>query len=241
MLPYNCVGFKNPILQAPSKLQLLPIFVGIRSIPMLATHQLRFDYGPTKQFIFPDVHCADREALLVLGQSGTGKTTFLHLLALLLTPKSGSVLINQTDLTKLNAAETAAFRAKNLGIVYQKPHFVSSLSVMDNLLMANYLANKPQDKARARELAAQLGFGDHLSKKTNQLSQGEQQRVSIARAVMNQPNVILADEPTSSLDDENTSRVVSLLRQQSEQIGASLLVVTHDQRLKDAFENRVNL
>ncbi|MCX6214115.1 ATP-binding cassette domain-containing protein [Spirosoma sp.] len=208
---------------------------------MLATHQLRFDYGPTKQFIFPDVHCADREALLVLGQSGTGKTTFLHLLALLLTPKSGSVLINQTDLTKLNTAETAAFRAKNLGIVYQKPHFVSSLSVMDNLLMANYLANKPQDKTRARELAAQLGFGDHLSKKTNQLSQGEQQRVSIARAVMNQPNVILADEPTSSLDDENTSRVVSLLRQQSEQIGASLLVVTHDQRLKDAFENRVNL
>lgn len=208
---------------------------------MLVTNQLTFEYGPTKQFSFPNLTCADREALLILGRSGTGKTTFLHLLALLLRPKSGAVTINQTDLTTLSPAETAAFRAKHVGIIYQKPHFVSSLSVLDNLLLANYLANKPQKKERARELAEQLGFSEQLTKKTNQLSQGEQQRVSIARAVMNQPDVILADEPTSSLDDENTNRVVALLRQQSEQIGASLIVVTHDQRLKDVFQNRVNL
>ncbi|MFD2571360.1 ATP-binding cassette domain-containing protein [Spirosoma soli] len=208
---------------------------------MLATNQLTFEYGPTKQFTFPDVRCADREALLILGRSGKGKTTLLHLLALLLRPKSGSVVINQTDLTQLGPAETAAFRAKHVGIVYQKPHFVSSLSVLDNLLLANYLAGKLQDKNRARELAMQLGFGDQLTKKTHQLSQGEQQRVSIARAVMNQPDVILADEPTSNLDDENTERVVRLLREQSEQIGASLIVVTHDQRLKDVFQNQVLL
>ncbi|HEY0109817.1 MAG TPA: ATP-binding cassette domain-containing protein, partial [Fibrella sp.] len=94
---------------------------------------------------------------------------------------------------------------------------------------------------RARQLASQLGFSEHLDKKTNQMSQGEQQRVSIARAMMNQPAVILADEPTSSLDDENANRVIALLREQSQQIGASLIVVTHDQRLKDAFTNRVNL
>lgn len=208
---------------------------------MLATNQLTFAYNPQKQFTFPDVRCADREALLILGRSGTGKTTFLHLLALLLRPKSGSVTINQTDLTRLGAAETAAFRARHVGIVYQKPHFVSSLSVLDNLVLANYLAGQPQNPARARELAGQLGFGDHLNKKTSQLSQGEQQRVSIARAVMNQPDVILADEPTSSLDDENTNRVIDLLRQQSQQIGASLIVVTHDQRLKDVFQNQVLL
>ena len=208
---------------------------------MLATNQLTFQYSPAKQFTFPDMRCADREALLILGRSGTGKTTLLHLLALLLRPQSGSVLIDQTDLTKLSPAETAAFRAKHVGIIYQKPHFVSSLSVGDNLLLANYLANKSQQKQRARELAGQLGFGDQLAKKTNQLSQGEQQRVSIARAVMNQPDVILADEPTSNLDDENTDRVIKLLREQSEQIGASLIVVTHDQRLKDVFKNRVNL
>ena len=208
---------------------------------MLATNQLTFAYGPAKSFAFPDVRCADREALLILGRSGTGKTTLLHLLALLLRPKSGSVVIDQTDLTQLAPAQTAAFRAKHVGIVYQKPHFVSSLSVLDNLLLANYLANKPQDKDRARALAAQLGFGDQLSKKTHQLSQGEQQRTSIARAVMNQPGVILADEPTSNLDDENTNRVVKLLREQSEQIGASLIVVTHDQRLKDVFKNQILL
>lgn len=208
---------------------------------MLVTNQLTFEYGPAKQFAFPDVRCADREALLILGQSGTGKTTLLHLLAFLLRPKSGTVMINETDLTKLSPAETAAFRARHVGIIYQKPHFVSSLSVGDNLLLANYLASKSQQPQRVRELAGQLGFGDQLSKKTHQLSQGEQQRVSIARAVMNQPDVILADEPTSNLDDENTNRVVTLLREQSEQIGASLIVVTHDQRLKDVFINRVNL
>lgn len=208
---------------------------------MLTTQRLTFSYSPTKSFTFPDVHCPDGDALLILGQSGTGKTTFLHLLALLLEPESGSVVINKTDLTTLSSAQTAAFRAANVGIVYQKPHFVSSLSVMDNLLLANYLANKAQAKDRARELAAQLGFSEHLGKKTNQMSQGEQQRVSIARAMMNQPAVILADEPTSSLDDENANRVIALLREQSQQIGASLIVVTHDQRLKDAFTNRVNL
>lgn len=208
---------------------------------MLVTNQLTFAYNSAKQFSFPNVHCANREALLILGQSGTGKTTFLHLLALLLRPKSGSVMINETDLTQLSPAETVAFRAKHVGIVYQKPHFVSSLSVLDNLLLANYLASKPQDKSRARHLAEELGFDAQLNRKTHQLSQGEQQRVSIARAVMNQPDVILADEPTSSLDDENTNRVVTLLREQSEQIGASLIVVTHDQRLKDAFQNRIVL
>lgn len=208
---------------------------------MLATQQLQFSYSPTKRFQFPDIRCADREALLILGQSGTGKTTLLHLLALLLTPESGQVRINDTDLTQLSPAQTAAFRAQHVGIVYQKPHFVASLSVMDNLLLANYLANKAQAKDRARQLAHQLGFAEHLGKRPAQMSQGEQQRVSIARAVMNQPAVILADEPTSSLDDANADRVIHLLREQSEQIGASLVVVTHDQRLKDAFTNRVVL
>lgn len=208
---------------------------------MLTTQQLTFSYSPAKSFTFPDVTCADSDALLILGQSGTGKTTFLHLLALLLKPKSGSVVINKTDLTTLSPAQTAAFRAANVGIVYQKPHFVSSLSVIDNLLLANYLAGKQQAKEQARQLAAQLGFSEHLEKKTSQLSQGEQQRVSIARAVMNQPAVILADEPTSSLDDENANRVIDLLREQAGQIGASLIIVTHDQRLKDAFTNRINL
>jgi lipoprotein-releasing system ATP-binding protein len=208
---------------------------------MIACHNLTFSYSPQKHFSFPDIVCNDREALLILGQSGKGKTTLLHLMALLLRPDGGQVFINNQDITPLSVAEAAAVRASQIGIVYQRPHFVSSLNVMDNVLLSSYLAQKSQDKARVKQLAEQLGFADHLSKKTNQLSQGEQQRVSIARALMNNPAVILADEPTSSLDDINCDKVIELLKNQSEQIGASLVVVTHDQRLKDAFAKQVKL
>ena len=208
---------------------------------MISCQNLTFSYGPQKQFAFPDLQCNNREALLILGQSGKGKTTLLHLLSLLLRPSAGQILINNQDITPLSVAEAAAVRAQQIGLIYQRAHFVSSLNVIDNLLLSNYLANKTENKQRALELAEQLGFAEHLSKKVNQLSQGEQQRVGIARALMNQPNVILADEPTSSLDDANCQNVVDLLKTQSEQIGASLVIVTHDQRLKDVFRNQIVL
>ncbi len=208
---------------------------------MISCQNLTFSYSPQKHFVFPDIACNNNEALLILGQSGTGKTTLLHLMALLLRPEGGQIVVNNQDITRFSAAQAALVRATEIGMVYQKAHFVSSLNVLDNMLMANYLSNKNQDKQRAIQLAEQLGFAEHLHKKTNQLSQGEQQRVSIARALMNNPKVILADEPTSNLDDQNCQKVIDLLKTQSEQIGASLVVVTHDQRLKDVFEKRVEL
>ncbi|ACT94824.1 ABC transporter ATP-binding protein [Dyadobacter fermentans] len=208
---------------------------------MISSTRLRFAYSAQKQFSFPDIHCNDKETLLILGQSGKGKTTLLHLLALLLKPESGDIMIAGKSVKSLSPQEITATRARHIGIIYQRPHFVSSLSVMDNILLSNYLANQQEDRQKARQLAEQLGFADHLSKKTNQLSQGEQQRVSIARSLMNNPNIILADEPTSNLDDDNCQRVIQLLKRQSAQIGASLVVVTHDQRLKDEFSNQVFL
>ena len=208
---------------------------------MIHSQNLTFSYNSEKAFSFPDIMCQDRQALLILGKSGKGKTTLLHLLGLLLQPQSGRILVNNKDITTISAAQAAEFRAAQIGIIYQKPHFVGSLSVMDNILMANYLAQKPQNKKRVQELAVQLGFEEQLNKKPNQLSLGEQQRVSIVRALVNNPNIILADEPTSNLDDDNCARVIDTLRSQSEQIGASLVVVTHDQRLKDTFSNQVVL
>ena len=208
---------------------------------MITGHNLHFSYSRQKNFIFPDISCKDKETLLILGQSGRGKTTLLHLLALLLKPDSGEINIAGKSATGLSSEQTTAIRAKHIGIIYQRPHFVSSLTVLDNILLSNYLADQKQDKEKASHLAQQLGFADHLSKKTSQLSQGEQQRVSIARSLMNNPNVILADEPTSNLDDTNCQKVIDLLKKQSASIGASLVVVTHDQRLKDEFSNQVIL
>lgn len=208
---------------------------------MITSKNLQFSYSPQKRFSFPDIKCDDNEALLILGQSGRGKTTFLHLLALLLKPDSGNIYIDNKELSDLSFSARTNIRAKSLGIIYQRAHFVSALSVLDNILLSNYLSGHKQNTEKAVHLAEQLGFADHLHKKTTQLSQGEQQRVSIARALMNNPNVILADEPTSSLDDNNCQKVVELLKKQAFSIGASLVVVTHDQRLKDEFPNQVFL
>jgi lipoprotein-releasing system ATP-binding protein len=208
---------------------------------MLKTNNLTFEYGPTKQFSFPDLTCNSAETLLILGQSGTGKTTLLHLLAMLLKPTSGSITMANEAVESLSAKEAASFRARHVGIVYQRPHFVASLSVLDNILLANYLANQPQQTSKAKKLAETLGLSELLGKKISQLSLGEQQRVSIARALMNNPTLVLADEPTSSLDDQNCQRVVQLLQQQTQEIGASLVIVTHDQRLKEVFEKSVSL
>ena len=193
---------------------------------MISTQNLTFAYTPEKRFDFPNFSCADCETMLILGKSGKGKTTFLHLMALLLKPSSGNIQINNQEISQLSVSQAANFRAKNVGIIYQKPHFVHSLSVMDNLLLANYLAGKNQAKNQAQQLAESLGFSEHLSKKTTQLSQGEQQRVSIARALMNKPSVILADEPTGNLDSKNGEEVMKLLQELNEE-GTTIIMVTH--------------
>lgn len=214
---------------------------------MLACSDLQFSYGEQiqnsqpRKFNFPSFSCAKGETLLILGNSGTGKTTLLHLMALLLHPQSGSIQINGAELSNLSPKEATKMRANHLGIIYQKSHFVGSLNVMENLLLANYLADQKQSKEQAHQLAKNLGFSDKLGKKTTSLSGGEQQRVSIARALMNNPNVILADEPTSNLDDDNCEKVIQLLENQSKNIGAALVIVTHDQRLKDRYSNIITL
>ncbi|WP_064197108.1 MULTISPECIES: ABC transporter ATP-binding protein [Emticicia] len=208
---------------------------------MLTCTDLSFSYDSQKSFSFPSFSCEKGEPLLILGKSGTGKTTLLHLLALLLKPTKGSIKINGHELASLTPKEATQMRANHVGIIYQKPHFVSSLNVLDNLLLANYLADQKQSIEQAQKLSDNLGISNLLDKKTNLLSGGEQQRVSIARALMNNPDVILADEPTSNLDDENCDKVIQLLENQSKNIGAALVIVTHDQRLKDNFKNIITL
>lgn len=208
---------------------------------MLQTSALTFSYNNKHAFHFPGIQCGSKEKLLIIGESGTGKTTFLHLLSGLLTPKTGSIQINDTDITQLKGSVLDHFRGKNIGLVFQKSYLITSLTVRDNLLTAQYLAGIDQDKKRVAELLERLNIEKKANSKVHELSQGEQQRVVIARALINRPKVVFADEPTSSLDDKNCEHVLHLLEEQAAIAHAGLVIVTHDQRLKDKFPKQLSL
>ena len=207
---------------------------------MISTKGLNFKYNEQASFSFPDINLRKDENLLIIGSSGIGKTTLLHLLAGLLESNSGSITLYGQDISKLNQHQTDKFRGQNIGIVFQKPHFVNSLTVKENLQLAQYLGNK-KDQNRIIDILSSLDILDKENKKPKKLSQGEKQRASIAMAIVNSPKLILADEPTSSLDDENCDRVIKLLKKQASEFKAQLIVITHDNRLKKHFKKSIKL
>ena len=178
---------------------------------MIKTEALKFNYNNQVSFNFPDISLNKNENLLIIGSSGIGKTTLLHLLAGLLQSNSGSINLYGQDISKLTQHQIDKFRGQNIGIVFQKPHFVNSLTVKENLQLAQYLGNK-KDDSRIVDILSSLDILDKENKNPKKLSQGEKQRASIAMAIVNSPKLILADEPTSSLDDENCERVIKLLK-----------------------------
>ena len=169
---------------------------------MIKTKRVEFNYDNQVFFKFQDISLKSSENLLIIGSSGIGKTTLLHLLAGLLESSSGSIKLFEKELSDLSSHQLDRFRKNNIGIVFQRPHFVNSLTVKENLQLAQYIANK-KDNNRIENILKNLNILDKSDKKTNQLSQGEKQRASIALAIVNSPKLILADEPTSSLDDFN--------------------------------------
>lgn len=208
---------------------------------VLTTKNLKFSYGVQKTFTFPDFSLGQNEQLLILGNSGIGKSTLLHLMAMLLKPESGKIFLRGNDTTVLSQKEAGQIRAREIGLVFQQHHFVKSLNVLENLTLANYFTNKPQNLEKAKNLSQNLKI-DHLFKKPiYQLSGGEMQRVGIARALMNEPSLVLADEPTASLDDKNCEAVYHLLTENCLQNKAALVIVTHDHRLKDLIPNQLIL
>ena len=208
---------------------------------MLTVQDLQYSYESGNPIRFPGFSCGKGEHWLLLGQSGKGKTTLLHLLGGLLTIQQGRIRIGETWLNDLKRSEMDRFRGQHIGIIFQRAYFVRSLSVGENLALAQSLAGLPIQWDRIRLLLEQLNIGHKSRSKPDALSQGEQQRVAIARAIINRPAVILADEPTSSLDDENTGEVIRLLEEEAQSVGATLLIVTHDNRLKARFPQTIQL
>ena len=193
---------------------------------MLETKNLRFKYDNDSELSFPDIKTS-KENLLILGASGVGKTTFLHLLSGLLKPLEGEIDLIGTPISKLTMSEMDRFRGKNIGIVFQKPHFINSLTVKENLQLAQYISKKI-DKTRINSLLESLGIEDKANKKTLNLSQGEKQRVAIALAIVNSPKLILADEPTGNLDVKSGEEILDLFQDLCKNDGISVLMVTHD-------------
>ncbi|RPD40349.1 ABC transporter ATP-binding protein [Chitinophaga barathri] len=208
---------------------------------MIYTKDLAYAHPNGRLLQFPDLACEGGKALLITGASGTGKTTLLHLLAGLLRPASGDVRVGGLSLPQLKPAAMDNFRGKNIGLVFQASHFIASLSIKENLLLPSTLVKAPVSQERLLQLAEKLRIAGLLHKKPAHLSQGEQQRASIARALLQNPQVLLADEPTASLDDHNCEAVAQLLGEQAQQQNAALLVVTHDNRLKQLFRDHIQL
>ena len=208
---------------------------------MIRTMDLQFTYQGQDPLVFPDIICNQNQQLLISGPSGSGKTTLLHLMAGLRMPHAGEVIIHGNSLFHLTTPKRDRFRGQHIGLIFQKMHFVASLDVMENLLLQQYLAGVPQDKKRAENLLDRLGLLHRKHQNIHKLSLGEQQRISIARALINKPAVVLADEPTSSLDDLNCKNVMLLLEEMATNEQAALVVVTHDQRLKDLIPYQLAL
>jgi len=208
---------------------------------MISIEGLRHRYGDRQVLALDAWRAEAGERWLVLGASGSGKTTLLCIVGGLLRPSAGRVVVDGQDLAALPGAALDRFRGRRIGFVPQKLHLIPSLGVADNLLLAQYLAGVAQDRARAAEVLGALGVAERARARPAELSHGQAQRVAVARAVINRPSLILADEPTSNLDDAQCAQALDLLESQAAACGATLVVATHDQRVRARFEKRIEL
>jgi len=186
----------------------------------------------------PDFELRDDEHCALVGPSGSGKSTLLGILAGILRPSAGTVCLDGEDLHP-PGGRADRWRARHIGMVPQRLHLIESLTAWQNVALACTLAGAPVAPARA--LLEQLGLRPRAQARPSELSLGEQQRVAIARAAAGRPRLLLADEPTSSLDDDNAERAIALLFDTARRVGALLVVATHDRRIRDRFARVVEL
>ena len=184
---------------------------------------------PTGQFI------------AITGQSGSGKTTLLSLIAGLDTPNSGQIVIDEQDITKLDEDELALLRGKRFGFIFQNFHLIPTLTALENVVLSAELNNTPGASKKANDLLDTVGLGDRLHHYPAQLSGGEQQRLSLARAFINEPDIILADEPTGNLDSKNSDRIIELILDLHRVKQATIILVTHELHVAERSERILTL
>lgn len=206
---------------------------------MISTRQLAYAYAGGPELRFEDIDVPQGGVLLLRGASGSGKSTWLALAAGLLAPASGDIRVAGQSLPGLGKVAGDAWRARTIGFLPQKLHLSSALDVHANLAMAQWAAGQRQDDARIAQALAALGVAGLARRKPAQLSGGQAQRVALARAVLMQPKVILADEPTASLDDDAAAQAVQLLQATAGREGATLVIATHDSRVAASLDDKI--
>ena len=201
---------------------------------MIETQQLQFAYGAGQPLVFPDVAVPQGAVVLLSGLSGSGKSTWLALLAALVKPRHGALTVAGQDLRALSGRSADAWRARNIGFLPQKLYLSAALTVQHNLELAFWAAGLPVDRPRVRQVLAQLNVAELAQRLASQLSGGQAQRVALARAVLMQPLLLLADEPTASLDDAAAQGAVQMLVHAAKEQNATLVIATHDARVAQA-------
>ena len=188
---------------------------------------------------------ADAEQVALIGTSGSGKTTLLHLIAGILAPDQGSIRFQlnglAADIASLPEAKRDVFRGRYIGYIFQTHHLLSGFTALENVQLGMTFTGRPADPAWAKHLLQEVGLSDRLNYKPEKLSVGQQQRVAVARALANRPKLVLADEPTGALDAKNAQQVLELIRKLCSEVGASLLLVSHDLNIAQQLPRVVSL
>jgi lipoprotein-releasing system ATP-binding protein len=210
---------------------------------MVVVESLQKSYGTLKVLKGINLEIADSSVVTIVGASGAGKSTLLHLIGTLDRPDEGRVLIDNTDLYKLSDKELAEFRNRNIGFVFQFHHLLPEFTAVENVALPAMIAGQSKEAAlkRATELLDYLKLSDRLTHKPSQLSGGEQQRVAVARALVNNPKLILADEPSGNLDTENARKLHQLFFDLRDRFGQTFVVVTHNTELAQMADRTVTI
>lgn len=210
---------------------------------MIEVKNIHKSFGTLEVLKGVDLTVEKGEIVSIIGKSGAGKTTLLQIIGTLDKPDSGSVVIDGVDVFALKEKELADFRNRHIGFIFQFHQLLPEFTTLENVMMPAMIArvNEQEAEQRAMQLLTELGMAERLTHKPNQLSGGEKQRVAAARAMMMSPNVILADEPSGSLDESNKKELHKLLLQMREQYGQTIIIVTHDKELAEISDRVIEI
>ena len=215
----------------------------IRSNDMIEVKNIHKSFGTLEVLKGVDLTVEKGEIVSIIGKSGAGKTTLLQIIGTLDKPDAGNVVIDGVDVFALKEKELADFRNRHIGFIFQFHQLLPEFTTLENVMMPAMIARMPEKEAekRAVQLLTELGMVERLTHKPNQLSGGEKQRVAAARAMMMSPDVILADEPSGSLDESNKKELHKLLLQMREQYGQTIIIVTHDKELAEISDRVIEI